>query len=75
MEHDDVVREVWANQALAVLTDKQRFVLECLYGINEDGHEYTQDEISGLMGISQVSVQRLQGRALRKLRKGLSIPV
>ena len=49
-----------------VLTDKQCFVLERLWGLN--GHEpYSVREVGEAMGVSHVAVQYLERRGIEKL--------
>jgi DNA-directed RNA polymerase specialized sigma subunit len=52
--------------SLEVLTEKQRFVIECLFGIGRP--EISEREVAGYMGISQKNVHMLKERALKKLR-------
>ena len=56
--------------ALAALTEKQRFVIERRHGLY-DGPELTVCQVAAIMGISHVSVVRLEQRAMRNLRRGL----
>ena len=55
--------------ALSILTEKQRFVIECRYGLR--GEALTVCQISTLMGVSHQSVVRLEQRALGAMRRGL----
>jgi DNA-directed RNA polymerase specialized sigma24 family protein len=57
--------------ALDALTAKQRFVIECRYGFRTDGIPMTVCEIASFMGITHVSVLRLEKRALASMRRGL----
>lgn len=58
--------------ALDALTERQRFVIECRYGLRP-GQEgaMTHREIAELMGITHVSVLRIEERALAALRRVL----
>lgn len=56
--------------AMSSLTPKQRFVIERRFGIY-GGPELTVCQIAMLMGVSHVSIVRLEQRAMRRLRKGL----
>lgn len=53
--------------AMKSLTPKQRFVIECRFGIGSRSSRLPLDEIADLMGISQPAVTRLIQRALRRL--------
>lgn len=50
-----------------LLTQKQQFVLGRRRGLNGDGHQYTQQEIASVMGITQKAVDLIEQRALRQL--------
>ena len=56
--------------AMSSLTEKQRFVIERRFG-TYGGPELTVCQIATLMGVSHVSVVRLEQRAMRRLRQGL----
>lgn len=58
---------------LSVLTEKQRFVIECSFGLGRG--ELSTREIAALMGISHVAVYKLKEKALTKLRRGLTNPL
>ena len=56
--------------AMSTLTEKQRFVIERRFGVH-GGPELTVCQIATLMGVSHVSIVRLEQRAMRRLRKAL----
>jgi DNA-directed RNA polymerase sigma subunit (sigma70/sigma32) len=51
---------------LSGLTEKQRFVIECSFGIGRP--ELSERDIATLMGISGPAVHKLKEKALTKLR-------
>jgi RNA polymerase primary sigma factor len=55
------------EQALAVLTPRERAVITLRYGIN-DGQSRTLLEVGKELGISRERVRQLEGVALRKMR-------
>lgn len=66
----DSVAEVEATEPeidLSVLTEKQRFVIECSFGLGRG--TLTEREIAGIMGISQPAVHRLKEKGLKKLHE------
>jgi DNA-directed RNA polymerase specialized sigma24 family protein len=62
---------------LTVLTERQRFVIECRYGLRPgmDGERLSQREIAALMNVRYQAIQSLEERGLAALRRGLSKPV
>lgn len=52
--------------ALEELTEKQRFVVECRFGIR--CQSLTQQQVADLMGVTQQAVDALERRALEALR-------
>ena len=56
--------------AIAELTDKQRFVIECRYGLR--GDPLTVREIAALMGVRYQAVWNIERRAIKRLSKGLT---
>lgn len=73
---DDEVEEeaepddLWPDLLLALtcLTPKQKFVIECRYGLR-DGREVLElADIADLMGISKQAVEQLEARAIEKMR-------
>jgi len=53
-------------RALATLSDKERNILECFYGINEN--EMTLDEIANRFGLTRERVRQIKEKAIRRLR-------
>ena len=59
-----------AVEALSVLTDRERMVIEMRYGIG--GREpSTLEKIGEVLGITREGVRQMEARALKKLRKWL----
>ena len=56
--------------ALSVLTEKQRFAIECRFGFR--GPSLTERQIALLMGVNQQAVNGLISRGLEAIRRGLS---
>lgn len=61
--------DLWPEMMLALecLTPKQRFVIECRYGLRGDALE--QQEVGNLMGISQQAVQKIEDRSIEKMQR------
>lgn len=55
---------------LDLLTERQRFVIELRYGLN-DGLEYSQRDVAQLMGVSRSMVHQHERAAIKKLEKYL----
>ena len=56
--------------ALASLTPKQRFVIECRFGFRSE-ESLTLDEIAALMGTTNQAVSRIETRAMQRISRGL----
>lgn len=77
-EQTDVVERLDTTDKLRKLSDlmkaklnRREYEIICLrYGLL-NGHEMTQREIGGMLGISRSYVSRIEKRALEKLRHGL----
>ena len=67
--YKDIEDEVDLNlleQAMDILSDRERTIIELRYGIGHDDEEMTQKEVADLLGISQSYISRLEkkiGRA------------
>lgn len=70
LDDDDSLDPVdyWAELMLALgcLTDKQRFVIECRYGLRSAPLELV--DIAQLMGITKQAVAGIEARAIEKMR-------
>lgn len=68
-ESDAGVRHDAIANALAVLTDKQRFVLRYRFGLNETREGMTLEDIGALMNLTRERVRQIEMKALKRLRK------
>ena len=71
--YKDIEDEVDLNlleQAMDILSDRERTIIELRYGIDHDDEEMTQKEVADLLGISQSYISRLEKKIIRRLRKG-----
>ena len=70
--YKDIEDEVDLNlleQAMDILSDLERTIIELRYGIGHDDEEMTQKEVADLLGISQSYISRLEKKIIRRLRK------
>ena len=70
--YKDIEDEVDLNlleQAMDILSDRERMIIELRYGIGHDDEEMTQKEVADLLGISQSYISRLEKKIIRRLRK------
>ena len=70
--YKDIEDEVDLNlleQAMVILSDRERTIIELRYGIGHDDEEMTQKEVADLLGISQSYISRLEKKIIRRLRK------
>ena len=70
--YKDIEDEVDLNlleQAMDILSDRERTIIELRYGIGHDDEEMTQKEVADLLGISQSYISRLETKIIRRLRK------
>ena len=70
--YKDIEDEVDLNlleQAMDILSDRERTIIELRYGIGHDDEEMTQKEVANLLGISQSYISRLEKKIIRRLRK------
>lgn len=72
LAYKDIEDEVDLNlleQAMDILSDRERTIIELRYGIGHDDEEMTQKEVADLLGISQSYISRLEKKIIRRLRK------
>ena len=70
--YKDIEDEVDLNlleQAMDILSDRERTIIELRYGIGHDDEEMTQKEVADLLGISQSYISRLEKKIISRLRK------
>lgn len=61
--------------ALEVLTERQRFVIECRFGLRPglDGEALTHREIAALMGVNVNAVEGLERRGISALQRVMGV--
>jgi RNA polymerase primary sigma factor len=67
---DAAARELLKDQvqnALAVLTERERQVLEMRFGLL-DGRDYTLEEVGKYFKVTRERIRQIEAKALRKLR-------
>jgi RNA polymerase primary sigma factor len=62
----EMLRESIRN-ALAVLSDRERQVLELRFGL-ADGKEHTLEEVGQYFNVTRERIRQIEAKALRKLR-------
>ena len=70
--YKDIEDEVDLNlleQAMDILSDRERTIIELRYGIGHDDEEMTQKEVADLLGISQSYISRLEKKIISRLKK------
>jgi RNA polymerase primary sigma factor len=55
------------QNALAVLTERERQVLEMRFGL-QDGKDYTLEEVGKYFNVTRERIRQIEAKALRKLR-------
>ena len=73
--YKDIEDEVDLNlleQAMDILSDRERTIIELRYGIGHDDEEMTQKEVADQLGISQSYISRLEKRILSRLHVDLA---
>ena len=72
MIYKDIEDEIDKNlleQAMDILTERERTIIELRFGIGHDDEEMTQKEVADLLGISQSYISRLEKKIIRRLKK------
>ena len=72
MIYKDIEDEVDKNlleQALDILSDRERTIIELRFGIGRNDEEMTQKEVADLLGIAQSYISRLEKKIIRRLKK------
>ena len=66
---DEVDRQLLA-QAMEVLTEREKLIVELRFGIGrEDAEEKTQKEVADMLGISQSYISRLEKKIMKRLKR------
>lgn len=70
---EDEVDRKMLRKALAVLTPRERLIIELRFGLNsENGEEMTQKEVADLLGISQSYISRLEKKIIKRLKREMA---
>ncbi len=72
MIYKDIEDEIDKNlleQALEILSDRERMIIELRFGIGHDDEEMTQKEVADLLGISQSYISRLEKKIIKRLKR------
>ncbi|MBR1815557.1 MAG: RNA polymerase sporulation sigma factor SigE [Lachnospiraceae bacterium] len=70
--YKDIEDEVDRNlleQALDILTERERTIIELRFGIGRNDEEMTQKEVADLLGISQSYISRLEKKIIKRLKR------
>lgn len=57
------------EQAMKILSDRERMIIELRFGIGHDDEEMTQKEVADLLGISQSYISRLEKKIIKRLKR------
>lgn len=57
------------EEALATLRHREQAVIRMRFGLNDDGHEHTLDEIARTFGVTRERIRQIEAKALDKLRE------
>ncbi len=66
---EDEVDKNLLEQAMEVLSDRERMIIELRFGIGHDDEEMTQKEVADLLGISQSYISRLEKKIIKRLKR------
>ncbi|MBO5239256.1 MAG: RNA polymerase sporulation sigma factor SigE [Lachnospiraceae bacterium] len=70
---EDEVDRKMLRKALAVLTPRERLIIELRFGLNsESGEELTQKEVADMLGISQSYISRLEKKIIKRLKREMA---
>lgn len=72
MIYNDIEDEIDKNileQAMNILTERERTIIELRFGIGHDDEEMTQKEVADLLGISQSYISRLEKKIIKRLKR------
>lgn len=66
---DEVDRNL-LNEAMSILSDREKMIIELRFGLNsDDGEERTQKEVADMLGISQSYISRLEKKIIKRLKR------
>jgi RNA polymerase sporulation-specific sigma factor len=60
------------EQALTLLSDKERMIIELRFGLGDNENELTQKEVADLLGISQSYISRLEKKIIKRLKREIN---
>ena len=66
---EDEIDKDLLEQAMNILTDRERTIIELRFGLGHDDEEMTQKEVADLLGISQSYISRLEKKIIRRLKR------
>lgn len=72
MIFNDIEDEIDKNlleQAMNILSDRERTIIELRFGIGHDDEEMTQKEVADYLGISQSYISRLEKKIIKRLKR------
>ena len=69
---EDEVDKSLLEQALEILSDRERMIIELRFGIGHDDEEMTQKEVADLLGISQSYISRLEKKIIKRLKREMT---
>ena len=72
MIYNDIEDEIDKNlleQAMNILSDRERTIIELRFGIGHDDEEMTQKEVADYLGISQSYISRLEKKIIKRLKR------
>lgn len=70
--YKDIEDEIDRNlleQAMDILSERERTIIELRFGIGRNDEEMTQKEVADLLGISQSYISRLEKKIIKRLKK------
>lgn len=66
---EDEIDKNLLEQALDILSDRERTIIELRFGLGRNDEELTQKEVADLLGISQSYISRLEKKIIKRLKK------
>ena len=66
---EDEIDKNLLEQAMDILTERERTIIELRFGIGHDDEEMTQKEVADYLGISQSYISRLEKKIIKRLKR------
>lgn len=66
---EDEIDRSLLEQALLILSPRERMIIELRFGIGHDDEELTQKEVADMLGISQSYISRLEKKIIKRLKR------